>query len=689
MAGTEEGWAEARTRLQAMAAKSPDDIELQLSYARVLTYREVTRREGIERLARLAPRSPDADRSWRDALLWLDAGRADEALFKAYADAHPDDGDVNGRWAKVIEPMKPDNAIHAVTLAYGAVAERKYAEAETLFLKALEFDPNNTNALTGMAGLRMRVGRAREAMEYMQRAVAIEPTLREEYHDLYDAANFLNDYNAASGAARAGRYAQAERLLRPLVAGRAKERSIAVALLASVLASQKKYAEAEKYYREALRLRPRDRTVVTGLYRVLVARGKVAEAEALANQVPPDVRAEVGRSLVQAEAQAAVMQAESRARAGDIPGAIAAYTEAISKDPEDPWTRLAYARLLRGQGQAALAEDVMRPVLAKPAPTAADFHVGALFALDRDRLQEAGALINAIPGPQRNAEIRRLSEDIARKTTILQARRSIAGGDREQALAALRTLSSRNDLDPGTWGEIAAATAEMGDTNQALAIARRELAKPIPANASLSSYGGLIGIVARYGSENETQTLVSRFRSKARTAEEIRLVADIEAGLVGTQADRLRQANQIRPAYDLLVARLQRDPQNTTLLAALARVYASAKMYDEADRIYAALLARKPEDQDLAMQAVWVAINQRDYDRARRLIDPLLEGAVPSSQLYFANGILLRAEGDNGGAIHALEKAKELRARELGVAPTSLAPLSSNTDGLQALPNFL
>ncbi|MCF4164837.1 tetratricopeptide repeat protein [Zavarzinia compransoris] len=678
MAGTEEGWEEARRRLGTMAKENPGDLRIQLAYGRILTYREVTRREGIGILARLAPSSVEADRSWRDALTWLDASKADQALYDAYIAAHPDDGEVASRWAKVIEPMKPDTAEHAVTLAYAAVADRKYAEAEKLFLKALDFDPDNVNALTGMAGLRMQSGRAAEALKYMNRAIEIEPTLRTEYHDLYDAARFMNDYYAASGAAKRGRYSQAERLLRPLVAGKAKERSIAVALLASVLASQKKYAEAETYYRQALRLRPRDKNVITGLYRVLVARGKLAEANALADRVPSDIRADVAGDMARAEAAKAVSAAEARARAGDMPGAMAAYREAIGKAPDDPWARLAYARLLREQGRAADAEAVMQAVLDKPQPSAEALHAGALFALDRNRLQEAGALINAIPGPKRSAEIVTLSQEIVLKTTLREARQAAAAGEKSRALSALNTLAARKDLTPALWGEVASTMADMGEVNQAVAIARRELAKPVPAGASLSNYSALVAVMARYGSQSETEALVARLKPKARTAEEIRQFADLEAGLVAGRADALREQERYRAAYDLLMPPLGRDPENATLLGALARVYAASGNYDQAAGIYDRLLARAPGDEDLAMQAVWVAIGQSDYDRARQLLDPLLEQGTPSSQLYYANGLVLRAEGWNGAAIRALEKAKELRAQELGVGATTLGPPSAS-----------
>ena len=55
---SESGMQEARTKLGALAGRTPNDQQLQLAYAQMLTYGLDTRAEGIERLQRLAQQAP-------------------------------------------------------------------------------------------------------------------------------------------------------------------------------------------------------------------------------------------------------------------------------------------------------------------------------------------------------------------------------------------------------------------------------------------------------------------------------------------------------------------------------------------------------------------------------------------------------------------------------------------------------
>lgn len=685
LAGTEEGWAEGRERLGALAKRSPGDTALQLSYAKVLTYREVSRREGIAMLARLAPTSQEALKAWSNALVWLNASLSDEPLYRSYLADHADDKAVADRLAELTAPLKPDTAERAVALAYTAVADKRYAEAEKLFLIALGFEPDNTSALTGLASLKMNAGRTKEAMEYMDRAVAIDPALKDQYTDLYRAGTFVSGYNAASAAARAGRLAEAERLLRPLIGAGYKEQRIAIALLASVKERQRQYAEAEKYYRMVLKARPGDREATAGLYRVLIGQNKLAAAQALEARVPAELRERMQDSFAAAEADKLRKEAEAMARSGDVAGARRTYDQALSRASDSPWLRLSYARFLLKQGDDRGAEAVMAPVTAGTSPGAEGLHAAALFALERGRPQEAAALLNRIPGPKRTKAIKALAEDIALKNTLKAAQLAAASGHQAEAQATFRSLAQRKDLTPAMQGEIAAALAELGDGAGALALARRELAKPLPAGAKFGDYAALLGVIAREGGESETEAMVARLQPLARNDEDGQQLAGMRSGLIATRADRLRQAGQQQAAYDLLLPALRADPRNETLQAAMARVYASAKMYGEAMKIYDRLLARTPGDHDLALQAVWASFGDGDYDRARELIDPLLESGWQNSQLYYADGLLSRAEGDTGQAIRSLETAQALRATELGISLTDISLSSAPVGGSVAV----
>ena len=685
MAGTVEGWAEARTRIGEMLTRNPQDDELLLAQARILTYREASRREGITRLAALAGRLPEADRSWGEALLWLEAARPDEALYRAYLSAHPADRAVAAHWAKATAPLTDDTPDNAVQLGYVAAQAGDFALARKYFAKALSLDPRHAKAMVALASLDVRDGQSEAARRRLDQAFALDPSLRGTAAGLYDTAAFYSAYQQADAAFKSGRMDESERLLRPLLDGKYKDRGLAVTLMARVLAAQGKYTEAERHYRAALARTPNDRGLIDGLYGLLVKAGKWPEAEALAGRASPALREEAERRAAGEAAAAAKERAESLARTGPPAAAIEAYRTAVDKAPDDPWLRLGQARLLRQQGDDKAAGDAMRPLLARPLPRTADFHASALFALDAGRLFEAGTLLNAIPGPERNGDIQRLAEEIGRRLQADLLRSALEGGDRDRALAALRAEAGRSDLAPAQWGQIADGFAKFGDTAGALAIARRELEKPLLPSTTMGDYAGLIGILGRYGTPAERDALLPRFRAIARTPDEIRQIADMEAGQIATRADALRAAGLIAPAFDLLEPALARTPENRALLGALARLYSASGMNDDAEAIYDRLLAGAPEDEGTVMQLVWLDIGRKNYDRARQRLEPLLQREDAGYAVHYADGILLRQEGWTGAALDAFEKAQDMRRQELGDSPAAGSGLDpySPFDGMQ------
>src|SRR5207302_1380349 len=98
--GTPGGWEQARDGLRRVVRRAPGEPRFRFALGRLLTYREETRREGIELLSALA-RDPtvgkEASASWRQALLWLPATEADVPLLRAYARAHPGDSAIARR----------------------------------------------------------------------------------------------------------------------------------------------------------------------------------------------------------------------------------------------------------------------------------------------------------------------------------------------------------------------------------------------------------------------------------------------------------------------------------------------------------------------------------------------------------------------------------------------------------------
>ncbi|RJF87934.1 hypothetical protein D3874_13640 [Oleomonas cavernae] len=672
VAGTERGWQIARDGLASMARRAPNDAGIQIAYGQVLTYREVTRREGIALLARYAGRDETALKFWRSGLLWLEAQAGEAGLYEDYLKAYPDDAEVAAAYRKLTAPVTADTTEHAFMLGLAAINAGKLGEAEDYLDTALRLDPGNANALASLASLRLRQGRPGDALALLKQAIAAAPDRRAEFAQAYDSAAFLVTYQSAVAAMKAGHPARAEQLLRPIAYGGNKDRRNALALLGDALAKQGKDAEAEKVYRQVLQGNPGSRQALLGLYGVLIRQNKVAEANALAARIPAQDRARFEGGVDAAEAGRYRSEAERLALAGQPDAASAVYQKALATDAGNPWVRLSYARFLLRQGDSAQAQGLMAPLTAPAAPGADALYAAALFAVDQNRFQEAIAQVNRIPGPQRTPAITAFAREITVRHTIAQARAAFDGGNRTQAIAAMRSLAARGDLSPATRGELASALYDMGDTEAALALARTELAKGIPAGGQVSDYAALAAVLARSGNDAEAGALLIQLQPLVKSPSDQRGLQDLRNSMTVQRAGQLRLEGKLAPAYDLLAQALRSDPNDPVLLAELANLYAAGKMYPEATSLYDGLMARMPNNQTMVLQATNVAIASGDYGRAHELLDPLLDGGQPTAQTYFVAGQLARAEGDTGGAIEALEHARSLRAQELGIAETDM-----------------
>ena len=108
LGSTEAGWEEARQGLERLTREWPDDPNYQLAFAKHLTHREATRRDGIQALRALADDARVAKRAvacWRQALIWLQATAADIPLYKQYLDEIGEDEKIQQKMTALGAPV--------------------------------------------------------------------------------------------------------------------------------------------------------------------------------------------------------------------------------------------------------------------------------------------------------------------------------------------------------------------------------------------------------------------------------------------------------------------------------------------------------------------------------------------------------------------------------------------------------
>src|SRR6185437_9512633 len=168
LAGTKSGWEEAKQGLQQLSAALPNDLSVQYAYARVLTYHEATRRQGIAMMASLAGDPSigrQATQGWHDALIWLGATKDDLPLYKNYLASHANDNAVVKKLADLENPANTGRfgTDEAHRKAMEALEAGHLKEAAEMFQALIKANPKDVDALGGLGVVREREGNLHEA----------------------------------------------------------------------------------------------------------------------------------------------------------------------------------------------------------------------------------------------------------------------------------------------------------------------------------------------------------------------------------------------------------------------------------------------------------------------------------------------------------------------------------------------
>lgn len=667
LAGTGAGWDEARIRLKALAERSYATSRTKFAYARVLTYNEQTRREGIALLAELASDpavGQAAFEAMRQGMLWLTVGPPDKPFFESYLKRFPGDTLVRDRLADSQRPVRLDPVGAAINEAYRLSDQGFNDQAIARFEGVLQADPNNADAIAGIGIVRLRQERFADARDQLSKAIKLAPSRQAEWAQALESANFWMSYREAVALRDRGDIGQAERIIRPLADHTAtpKERGAAQALMGDLLRRQGRQREAEGYYRDALTRDPANKEAQAGLYQVLAAQGRDTRNEPLLanldnttrNRIQSDGAQEAAQRL---RVQAAGLEKSSPERAEQL------YREAMRMDPSSPWIRYDLAKFLARTGRIAEAQPLIDDLVASGRPES--IYAAAVYYSEQQRTGEAVALLDRIPANQRSARMNALRSSLSSAGELDQLVASAKAGD----ATARATLVQRANSPQGTTAQqanAALALAKAGDRTQAMAVVRRLSARNDlnPETLRLMFYASL-----EAGQDGEANTLLARM-SRGTGAHD---VGNLQESMAIRQSDRLRTQHDLTAAYDVLVPYISGPSPSVAARLALARVYKDSKFNEEAIQVLDGIMVSSPADADTLQEAVNIAIDLKRYERAEVWLAEALRLQPQNPRLYIVQARLLRARGDNAGARRALETAQQLNR---GMRQSELLPAS-------------
>ena len=650
MAGDKAMLPQAIDNLRQFSAQNPQDNAARLALAKALTYQESTRREGLQSLEGMAATNQDADRSLRQALLWLGPTTSDAALYEGYQQRHPQDTAVMAHFRKNVGG-------EAKGEGFTALNSGNVSGAQSAFDEVLKVNPEDADALAGLGYVAQRNGNYTQAADYLERAAKLGGSNSQQRQQQADDARFYGQLATAQQAMKAGNTAQALALSEPLTQA-AGEKGISAKLFrADVLRRNNQLEQAEQTYRAILTTEADNRPAKEGLFYVLRQQNRTAEANTLLASLPASVRAAVTPRVVPT-GEPVRNEAKRALAAGDPQRAITILRQGIQRFPTDGWLRLDLARIYEQQGDTAAATGVMQPAYRNGA-TSNEVYAAALFASETGAWAQASSLLSRIPARSQNADMRTLTQRVTFNQQMDVAKQYLAQGSNIAAANTLKALAANPPASPSEAGDLAKALAQAGDMSTAVAVVRGNMRRGVQGGAG--DYAAQASVLEQAGLGAEAQSFLSNPEIQARSTP-TQLASVRNGGVIG-EVDRLREQKQYAAAYDKLITALQKDPKNTDLMFAMARLYQSGKMNKEAAVVYDYLMTRDTPNQDAREGAINTALALNDVSKARSLSSGLRGTQSPERLLLLAR--VANADGDHNEALSYLRTA---RGKVIGLA---------------------
>ncbi|EMX0853074.1 BCSC C-terminal domain-containing protein [Pluralibacter gergoviae] len=656
MASDKSLYPQAVSEIQNFIAQNPQDTASKVALGKMLTWRENTRRDGIEMLQQMASGSKDADAGLRQALLWLGPKESDQQYYNLWMQRHPQDNDVLAYYREHIGGQAKGQGYSDLNSGNTDAAKRQFEQV-------LQANPNDADALAGMGYAAQRSGDYKAAADYLQRAAQQGGSASGERGEQAADAQFYGQLAEAQTAFKQGNVAQALALSESLAAQSGKRGTAAKLFRADVLRQSKNYPQAEQTLRALLEEDPGNASAQENLYYVLRAENKSAEAQEVLQTLPQGLqnRLQPRPGATGAPGDGVRRLAQQQAAGGNTAQAIATLRQGVSRYPDDVWMRLDLARLLQKSGASNEASSLMAQAW-RPGASSSSLYAAALFASENDGWQQAQTLLARIPARSQTAPMRSLRQRVNFNLQMATAQNYLAQGNNIAAVNTLKALSGTPPDDPADVGKLARLLADSGDLNTAVSLVHGNISRGVKGN--VGDYADQITVLNQAGLTGEAQALVSNPTLQADSTPT--QLAGIRNGYVIQEADRLREQGNYATAYDRLMGALQNDPQNTDLMFAMARLYQSGKMNKEAGVVYDYLMTRDTPDQAARSGAIDIALAAGDNDKAAALAKGLRNNNTPDRLL-----LLARVEEAQGNHQQAMTYLRNARGRLVGLSSSN------------------
>lgn len=664
------GYQEAVSRLKLWLQQQPTDLDAQLLYYRILTYREISRAEGVERLKALAAAdiSPRIRRqayaAWRQALLWEAIRGSSVPMYYEWLAQHPNDAEIADRLAKAREEQRRIDADTARIDGYAYLNSGHVNEAEKGFQQALAYNAQDAAALGGMGLIAERQHDWHRAEQNFKQAMAADPATAAQWQTaLLGMRKSMAGSNPLpmqiSRAIAAHRDDDARRYIGQLASQPGQE-AIALLFRAQLEMQEGHRAEAEEAYRGVLLRLPRNKAALSMLITMLLQDGRADEAAEVIRQTG-NVQTVLADRVRSAQL---VQQVEQTASETDR---VSLLNEAVGLTPNDPWVRLKLAQALVAAHRPEQAQAVMDAMLTQRVPSQEALAAGVVFADGQNDFATSARLLKRMSSAAMTPDMRRLMTRAQAGMEVEEAESSSAS-----PVAGLLALANR----PDPTGQRAQLTADAllrhDEAQAAYTVLQKADAqvRDMPLAQRLNYAGLYLHILAMPGStsfhrkvsQDITATL-NAFDTQAQTTppteHEAEVRRTIEDGFMAIQADHLVRNGWPDDALHLLTPYIESNPDAVESRLALSRVYAAKDMPERALVEDMKVLDSTPNNRRVLAATVHDAAMAGDSSTANTMAQRLQALAPEASETWSALAESARSNNNMRMQLAAMEHLQE------------------------------
>jgi cellulose synthase operon protein C len=666
------GRERAIAQLRQLCAQNPDVEAYRLWLASLLTYDPKTRMEGLQIFASIQdPATAEQARApWRQALLWEKDNPDVLAPMEAYLQRYPDP-DLQPIVAALRAKQQQNIADAEKAVGFKALRDKDVGTAEARFTAVLRQSPNDANATIGLGYVRLDQKRFSDALSLFERARTLAPQ-RQDARDGYQTAQFSLAMQRGADAQRQNRPQDAVMAFQDALSLRPVDTG-ALLGLANALALERNFPGAEAKFQQVLDRDPNNAEAIAGLGFVRLDEGRFDDAARLlanAHRLDPS-RKDVNQGYDNAKFWGIMNQAAAALKQNQVPGAIAAYQQALALNPNNKDALVGFANAsLRANDFPTAARTYYR--LAASNPLDESSWLGLIHAqMGENAPQAAITTVQRIP-PAVRQRMETRSDFLSELALVYYEANQPEVGDR--FLNRALVLAGRSDSEDALSLrlEIAGRFMDQDQAGRAIAI-YREATRSHPDDPS--GWEGLVGAYTRLGIASDA---IAAVRSMPQSSYDAAMkntgFLNSVAVLYSTQGECAEAEHYLLRSLAMDRSKGHQSAQGTELQ--LADVWMRERNYDGARSLYNKVALMNPGDAN-AWRGYLVALHQQHADRTLVSEIPNIPAPVRTQLETDPSFLILEASAysnsqRNPEALRLLEQARARYANQNQPSPAAL-----------------